>query len=120
VRSARDGGDPVSAQPRLLPWNGVAGKPCYLVPSEDGKGYLSRLADEMEAVQLRMGTELLGHADALLGNPKAEAGELRFLANRLVEALRDALRVADSRGRRIPLPDADEDARPPQTRGAWG
>ncbi|WP_234365482.1 hypothetical protein [Streptomyces sp. RTd22] len=62
----------------------------------------SRLADEMEAVQLRMGTELLGHADALLGNPKAGAGELRFLANRLVEALRDALRVADSRGRRLP------------------
>ncbi|QLH23814.1 hypothetical protein HYQ63_26960 [Streptomyces sp. Rer75] len=118
MRSTRDGRDPVSTQPRLLPWNGPAGKPCYLVPSEDGKGYLSRLADEMEAVQLRMGTGLLGHADALLGNPKAEAGELRFLANRLVEALRDALRVADSRGRRIPLPD--EDARPTQPRGAWG
>ncbi|WP_246097308.1 hypothetical protein [Streptomyces botrytidirepellens] len=98
----------MSTQPRLMPWNGPAGKPCYLVPGEDGKGYLSRLADEMEAVQLRMGAELLGHADALLGNPKAEAGELRFLANRLVEALRDALRVADSRGRRLPGPDEDE------------
>ncbi|WP_039937828.1 hypothetical protein [Streptomyces himastatinicus] len=97
----------MSTQPRLLPWNGEAGKPCYLVPSEDGKGYLSRLADEMEAVQLRMGSELLGHARALLGNPKAEAGELRFLANRLVEALYDALRVAESRGERLPLPEEE-------------
>ncbi|MFI0774789.1 hypothetical protein [Streptomyces sp. NPDC021212] len=95
----------MSTQPRLLPWNGESGKPCYLVPSEDGKGYLSRLADEMEAVQLRMGAELLGHARVLLGNPKAEAGELRFLSNRLVEALYDALRVAESRGRRLPVPD---------------
>ncbi|MFI0814765.1 hypothetical protein ACH4TX_06440 [Streptomyces sp. NPDC021098] len=93
----------MSTQPRLLPWNGEAGKPCYLVADEDGKGYLSRLADEMEAVQLRMGAELLGHAREMLGNPKAEAGELRFLSNRLVEALYDALRVAESRGRRLPV-----------------
>jgi hypothetical protein len=110
----------VSAQPRLLPWNGEAGKPCYLVPDEDGMGYLSRLADEMETVQLRMGAELLGHARELLGNPKAEAGELRFLSNRLVEALYDALRVAESRGRRLSGPDEDEDARPPQTKGVRG
>ncbi|WP_050799889.1 hypothetical protein [Streptomyces himastatinicus] len=60
------------------------------------------------ATRWGMGSELLGHADALLGNPKAGAGELRFLANRLVEALRDALRVADSRGRRLPGLDEDE------------
>ena len=108
----------MSTQPRLLPWNGEAGKPCYLVPSEDGKGYLSRLADEMEAVHLRMGTELLGHARVLLGNPKTEVGELRFLSNRLVEALYDALRVAESRGRRLPLGDEDENAEPPQAEGA--
>jgi len=48
------------------------------------------------------------NSDALLGNPKAEVGELRFLANRLVEALRDALRVAESRGRRLPRLDEDE------------
>ncbi|WP_432039638.1 hypothetical protein [Streptomyces cucumeris] len=73
----------------------------------DGEGFLSQLADDMEAVQLRMGSELLDHAGALLGNPKAEAGELRFLSNRLVEALRDALRVAESRGRRLPVSDDD-------------
>ncbi|MET7905838.1 hypothetical protein ABZS86_32000 [Streptomyces sp. NPDC005355] len=91
-----------------------------MVSDEDGKGYLSRLADEMEAVQLRMGAELLGHAGALLGNPKTEAGELRFLSNRLVEALRDALRVAESRGRRLPVPEEDEDDGPTQASGAFG
>ncbi|MBL1096290.1 hypothetical protein [Streptomyces coffeae] len=97
----------MSAQPRLLPWSGPAGKPCYLVSDADGEGFLSQLADDMEAVQLRMGSELLDHAGALLGNPKAEPGELRFLSSRLVEALRDALRVAESRGRRLPVSDDD-------------
>ncbi|MEU2788475.1 hypothetical protein [Streptomyces sp. NPDC007100] len=85
---------------RLLPWSQEGGKQCLL--STDGDGYVSRLADDMEAAQLDMGTELLGHAGALLGESAASASELRFLANRLVEALDDALRVADSRGRRIP------------------
>ncbi|WP_431774603.1 hypothetical protein [Streptomyces cucumeris] len=71
----------------------------------DGEGFLSQLADDMEAVQLRMGAELLDHAGVLLGNPKAEAGELRFLSNRLVEALRDALRIAESRGSRLLVSD---------------
>lgn len=53
-----------------------------------------------------MGTELLGHAHALLDDRKANARELRFLAQRLCEALRDALRMAESRGR--PLPDTGE------------
>ncbi len=99
------GGGQVSAQRRLLPWSGPTGKPCYLVSDADGEGYLSQLADDMEAVQLRMGSELLDHAGALLGNPKAEPGELRFLSNRLVEALRDALRIAESRGSRLPVSD---------------
>ncbi|OKH99805.1 hypothetical protein A6A06_22305 [Streptomyces sp. CB02923] len=85
---------------RLLPWSQEGGKQCLL--STDGDGPVSRLADEMEAAQLDMGTELLDHAGAMLGEPDASAGELRFLANRLVEALHDALRVADSRGRRVP------------------
>ncbi|MET7934415.1 hypothetical protein [Streptomyces sp. NPDC005322] len=98
----------MSTQPRLLPWSGAAGKPCYLVSDEDGTGPIGRLADELEAVQLRMGAQLLGHARDLLGNDKAEAGELRYLCNRLVEALRDALRVAESRGRRMAVPADDE------------
>ncbi|MDW6059261.1 hypothetical protein SAZ11_16135 [Streptomyces sp. FXJ1.4098] len=99
----------MSASPRLLPWSGPGGQPCYLVSDEDGSGYLSRMADEVEAVQLGMGTQLLGHAGELLADRKAGAGELRYLAHRLCEALRDTLRVADSRGRRLPVPaDMDE------------
>ncbi|AQW53050.1 hypothetical protein ACIQPP_03690 [Streptomyces violaceusniger] len=98
----------MSAQPRLLPWPGPGGKPCYLVPDADGEGYLSRLADEMEAVQLQMGAELIGHAHLLLRDRKANARELRYLSNRLMEALRDALRIAESRGGRLPVPEGCE------------
>ncbi|WKX71153.1 hypothetical protein [Streptomyces sp. XD-27] len=89
--------------PRLLPWASPEGKPCRL--AGDGTGYVSRLADDMEAVQLRMGTELLGYAGEMLDDRKATADELRFLGNRLCESLRDALRVAESRGERVPAPD---------------
>ncbi|MCD9592736.1 hypothetical protein LUV28_33775 [Streptomyces sp. 8ZJF_21] len=47
------------------------------------------------------GTQLLAHAGALLDEDKAASGELRFLARRLVEALTDVLRVAESRGQRL-------------------
>lgn len=83
--------------PRLLPWSGPEGKSCYLITDARG-GPLSRLADATESVQLGMGTELLAHARDML--PDSPPGELRFLAERLTEALRDALRIAESRGRR--------------------
>ncbi|WP_438452454.1 hypothetical protein [Streptomyces asiaticus] len=62
----------------------------------------------MEAVQLQMGTELIGHARLMLIDRKADARELRYLSNRLIEALQDALRIAESRGGRIPAPDEAE------------
>ncbi|MGX1562511.1 hypothetical protein [Streptomyces sp. NPDC055506] len=43
-----------------------------------------------------MGAQLLAHAEDLL--PNATDTQLRFLAERLTEALRDILRVAESRG----------------------
>lgn len=89
---------------RLLPWTGPEGKPCYLLTDDEG-GYVSRVADQIESVQLGMGTELLSHAQALLDDPKVDAGQLRFLSARLTEALRDAMRVAESRGARLPVPD---------------
>jgi hypothetical protein len=89
---------------RLLPWSDPDGKPCYLA-ADGGNSPLSRRADEIEALQVSMGNELLDHARALLGDRKAGAGELRFLAERLCEALCDVLRVAESRGRRLPAPD---------------
>ncbi|MGW6238051.1 hypothetical protein [Streptomyces sp. NPDC055094] len=95
--------------PRLLPWTSPEGKPCYL--SSDGRGYLSTLADSIETVQLSMGQELLEYArDATAPGAKAlSASEYRWLACRLAEALADALRVADSRGQRIP--DQEEAAK---------
>lgn len=83
---------------RLLPWVGDAGKACYLVSDSVG-GPVSRLADATEAIQLGMGHELLADAREML--PDSPGGELRFLAERLSEALADALRVAESRGRRL-------------------
>ncbi len=98
----------MSVRPRLLPWPGLAGQRCYLVSDADSEGYLSKLADEMEAVQLQMGTELIGHARLMLSDRKADTRELRYLTNRLIEALQDALRIAESRGGRIPMPDEAE------------
>ncbi|MDT0546222.1 MULTISPECIES: hypothetical protein [Streptomyces] len=94
---------------RLLPWSDPDGRPCYL-SSDNGDSLLNRRADQIEALQLSMGTELLGHAHALLDDRKASTTELRFLAQRLCEALRDTLRVAESRGRR--LSDYNEDECP--------
>lgn len=91
---------------RLLPWLNSAGHPCYL--STDGTGYLSRLADEMEQMQLDMGGDLLDFARELLADSKVTERELHFLAQRLTESLRDALRVAESRGTRIPVRGGDE------------
>ena len=45
-----------------------------------------------------MGAQLLAHAEDML--PDATETQLRFLAERLTEALRDILRVVESRERR--------------------
>jgi hypothetical protein len=84
---------------RLLPWTGSEGNPCYVVG--DGTGYVSRLADDIESIQLGMADDLLGHAAGLLAEHGATAGELRYLASRLTESLADVKRVAESRGARL-------------------
>ncbi|MEE6268175.1 hypothetical protein V2E29_21370 [Streptomyces diastatochromogenes] len=86
--------------PRLLPWPGPAGQPSYLV-TDDSNSYLSLLADEMEEVQLSAAEAVLRHATEMLGDQEASAYELRCAAHRLCETLRDALRVAESRGARL-------------------
>lgn len=49
---------------RLLPWTGSEEKPCYLIG--DGDGYVSRIADQVEGVQLGMAGSLLDHTAELL------------------------------------------------------
>ncbi|MFJ2021697.1 hypothetical protein [Streptomyces nodosus] len=86
---------------RLLPWSGPDGKPCYL-STDDHDGYMSRLADNIESVQLGMATGLLKQAQEVLDDSDTEPEELRALASELAGALGDALRVATSRGGRLP------------------
>ncbi|MEU8784279.1 hypothetical protein [Streptomyces sp. NPDC048637] len=73
--------------------------------TEDSSSYLSRLADNTEAVQLEMAGELMEHALEVLGDGEAEPNEVRLLAMDMTEALRDVRRVAISRGHRLPLAD---------------
>ncbi|MFE7546817.1 hypothetical protein [Streptomyces gardneri] len=86
---------------RLLPWSGPDGKPCFL-SADDAGGVLTRLADDTEAAQLGVGQELLEHTMGVLADEEAETQELRLLTQDLAAALRDALRVAVSRGHRLP------------------
>jgi hypothetical protein len=82
---------------RLLPWSGPEGKPCYL-STDDRSGYMSRLADNIEAVQLGTAAELLEQASETLDDQDGDREEMRRLAKELTGALRDVLRVATSRG----------------------
>ncbi|MFH8471697.1 hypothetical protein [Streptomyces sp. NPDC018000] len=97
---------------RLLPWTGEEGKPCYVL--RDGTGYVSRMADGIESVQLGMAGDLLDHAADLLADQKVTGAEIHFLASRLSESLRDVKRVAESRGLRLHargfVPDSDRTA----------
>jgi hypothetical protein len=81
---------------RLLPWAGEEGKPSFLVT--DGKGYVSRLADTVEATQLDMAGDLLDHAADLLADRRATPDQLRYVLARMSEALTDVRRIAVSRG----------------------
>ncbi|WP_442809419.1 hypothetical protein [Streptomyces sp. NBC_01335] len=84
---------------RLLPWTGAGGKQCWVLG--DGTGYVSRMADNIESVQLGMAGNLLDHATALLADRRVTGAEYRYLADRLSEALRDVKRIAESRGARL-------------------
>ncbi|QQC90261.1 hypothetical protein [Streptomyces alfalfae] len=86
---------------RLLPWSGPDGKPCYL-STDDSGGYISRLADNIEAVQLGTAADLLERASKVLGHQVTDPDVLRLVVNEMVQTLRDVLRVATSRGHRLP------------------
>jgi hypothetical protein len=85
--------------PRLLPWPGPEGKPCYLIG--DGNGYVTRVADNVESVQLAMASELLDHAADMLDDRQVTSAQLRYVVARMSEALRDVQRIAESRGARL-------------------
>ncbi|GAA3543088.1 hypothetical protein [Streptomyces osmaniensis] len=86
---------------RLLPWTTLDGNPCYLSADSD-HSTLSRLADDLEAAQLGSGEQVLVGARAVLADPGAGERAIRFALTRAVESLDDVLRVAVSRGHRMP------------------
>ncbi|GAA3483191.1 hypothetical protein [Streptomyces yanii] len=94
---------------RLLPWSGPEGKPCYL-STDDRGGYMSRLADNIEAVQLGTAAELLQQASETLDDQDAALDEMRHLAKELAGTLRDILRVATSRGHLLAVSEPREPA----------
>ncbi|MFE7786054.1 hypothetical protein [Streptomyces nigrescens] len=73
--------------------------------TEDSGSYLSRLADNTEAVQLEMAGELMEDVLDVLGEGEIGPNELRILAMDMAASLRDVRRVAISRGHRLPLTD---------------
>lgn len=104
----RPGTDPASAAPelRLLPWVTDAGNPCYL--SGEADSVLAVYADELEDAQLADGARALRRIVELLDNVAAADDETAQTVKEAAAALSNVLRVADSRGAR--LPDAEEDA----------
>ncbi|WP_239471835.1 hypothetical protein [Streptomyces sp. NEAU-S7GS2] len=101
-------GDMGDSKARLLPWSSPEGKPCFVLG--DGSGYVSRLADEIEAAQLGLAAERIAEARRVLEGRRWTPGELHLLAVELTEALIEVLRVAESRGARLAVAgDADGD-----------
>jgi hypothetical protein len=93
---------------RLLPWETDTGKPCFL-STNGGSGALSRIADEIETDQLRDAADVLKGAQAVLDDGKAGEYALRLALRATRQCLGDVLRIADSRGARLPRPDNAED-----------
>ena len=92
---------------RLLPWAGPEGKPCYL-STDDRDGFMSRLADGIESVQLGSAAALLEHAGEALDDQDADPEDIRRLAHELAGSLRDVLRVATSRGDLLTVTDSHD------------
>ncbi|MFD9752240.1 hypothetical protein [[Kitasatospora] papulosa] len=74
------------------------------------RGYMSRLADNVEAVQLGSAAQLLEQAPETLDDHDAALEEMRRLAKELTGALRDVLRVATSRGHLLAVSEPCEPA----------
>lgn len=90
---------------RLLPWTTPEGAPCYL-STDDPDSRLSRLADEMEDGLLASAEQMLVDIRSSSIASGAPLQELRHAVTHLTGALRDVLRVATSRGTRLPGADA--------------
>ncbi|MEU2366752.1 hypothetical protein ABZ616_39415 [Streptomyces noursei] len=91
---------------RLLPWSSTEGKPCYPLGG-DGTGYVSRMADRVEAEQLDSAAELIEEARDVLRERRWTPGEIHLLTRDLTTSLSNVRRIAVSRGARLPAPAYD-------------
>ncbi|MGV4929458.1 hypothetical protein K2224_10700 [Streptomyces sp. BHT-5-2] len=82
---------------RLLPWTSPDGKPCYLLGG-NGTGYVSRLADKVEAEQMNSAAKLIEEACGILTDCTWSPGEIQLLAVELNHHLAKVHRVSESRG----------------------
>ncbi|MYT31989.1 MULTISPECIES: hypothetical protein [unclassified Streptomyces] len=97
---------------RLLPWTSWEGKPCYLLNGDGsgtGSGYVSRLADRVEAEQISSAAELIEDSGRILADRTWTPGEIHLLAVELHHHLGQVHRVAKSRGARLRLLEGDLD-----------
>ncbi|MEW1655681.1 hypothetical protein [Streptomyces sp. NPDC093707] len=85
---------------RLLPWTSPDGKPCYLLDGT-GTGYVSRLADRVEAEQMNSAADFMAEACGVLAGRAWTPGEIHLLAVELNEHLAKVHRVSRSRGARL-------------------
>lgn len=92
-----------SSPPRLLPWTRSDGAPCYL-STDDPHSRLSQLADVVEEELLTAAETVVTEAEMLFAAAGAEARKPCRTAAVLHAALRDVLRIAASRGDRLPEP----------------
>lgn len=95
---------------RLLPWAGEDGKPSFLITDGGAGSVLNRLADNLEAVQLGMASDLLEYIDEMLSEEDLSETELRGAVASLCQAVRDLVRIAECRGGRLPVPPRDDEA----------
>ncbi|MFI0904877.1 hypothetical protein ACH4TE_15230 [Streptomyces sioyaensis] len=93
-----------SSPPRLLPWTRADGAPCYL-STDDPHSRLSQLADDVEEELLTAAETLLAESETKFAAPDPEADPQEQDRTAVLHAaLRDVLRIAVSRGDRLPEP----------------
>lgn len=99
-----------SSPPRLLPWTRPDGGPCYL-STDDPHSRLSQLADVVEEELLTAAEAVLTEAELRCAAAGTDARKPCRTATVLRAALRDVLRIAASRGDRLPEPCDHADTR---------
>jgi hypothetical protein len=104
---------------RLLPWVTPDGKPCYLSAS-GSQSMMSRLADGVEEEQTAAGAEVLEEALKALALTENDPKALRAALRQTATSLGNVLRVAESRGARIPVHDDEDGGGPMLPADAFG